>query len=244
MIEIDVESAFSSFVRRFGGEVLEDTFGTSLNTLNADYVFRDCNVIAELKRLVDDKSKDEDIQAKIQAKFDAWMDQGIIGPAYGNVVIDSSTLPIQCQRELIDVFRPPLRRRVLKANRQIRETAKLLGMPDAKGLLLVANDGNYALEADMAMYLLSRILGNDCRSIHSIIYFTVNMSAASPLTHKQVLVWVASSRKRLLEPVASEFLAELFEGWLTHLERLRGESIDRIVGSDNALEQIRYERNR
>ena len=240
MSQIDVETAFADFVRSFGGEVIEDTHGTSLPFPNADYVFKEQNIIGELKRLVDNKSKDEDIQAKIQAKFDAWMQDGTIGPIYGRNVINSHTLPERCQRELIDVFKPALQRRILEANKQIRETASFLGMPEVKGLLFIANDGNYALEADAALYLIGRILGNDCSSINSVVYFTVNMFASSPTTEKQVLVWVGANRRKIIEPVESQFIMGLFDAWRRHLEKLRDEPIEKILAEPADVESIKY----
>jgi hypothetical protein len=242
MSQIDVEASFAEFVRFFGGEVVEDSHGTSLPFSNADYIFKDQNVIGELKRLVDNKSKDEDIQAKIQAKFDAWMRDGTIDPIYGRVSISSHTLPERCQRELIDIFKPALQKRILKANKQIRETASSFGMPDAKGLLFIANDGNYALEADAAVYLIHRILGNDCSSINSVVYFTVNMTASSPVTEKYVFVWVHTSRKKIIEPVDHQFVMSLFDAWRSHLERMRNEPIEKILAKQGDLESIRYDK--
>ena len=241
MPKIDVENAFGDFVRAFGGEVLEDTYGTSLSYSNADYIFRDQNVIGELKRLVDNKSKDEDVQAKIEAKFDAWVQDGTVGPVYGRVVVESKDLPERCQRELLDVFRPALRRRILKANKQIRETALALGLPEAKGLLFIVNDGNYALEADAAVYLIGRILGNECSSINSVVYLTVNMIASSPLTDKQVFVWVHANRRGIIDPVDTQFVMKLFELWRAHLEYLRKEPIEALLLENKNLERIRYD---
>ena len=240
MLEIDVEKAFADFVRSFGGEVLEDAHGSALPFANADYIFRGENVIGELKRLVDNKDKNEDIQAKVQAKFDKWMLDGTIGPIYGRVVINSHSLPEKCQRELIDLFKPALQKRILKANKQIKQTASFLGLDQPKGLVFIANDGNYALEADAAVYLIGRILGNHFKAINSIVYFTVNMFASSPQTEKPTLVWVHASRKAVVSPVDDEFVMRLFDGWRSHLARLRDEPIDKIVGHFPELDRVRY----
>ena len=243
MIRIDVEKSFADFVRLFGGEVVEDIYGSSLSFSNADYIFKKQRVIAELKRLVDDKNKDENIQSKIQAKFDLWMRDGTIGPIYGRNIINSRTLPEKCQRELIDIYKPALRRRILKANQQIRETASAFRMHDAKGLVFIANDGNYALEADAAIYLISRILGNGCSSINSVVYFTVNMIASGPMTSKQIFIWVHANRKAIIEPVDSKFVMQIFDSWRTYMEHLRNESIEKILMDRPALDQIRYDKN-
>jgi hypothetical protein len=43
-------------------------------------------------------------------------------------------------------------------------------------LLIIANDENYALEVDAALYLIGRILGNQHHRVNSVIYFTANYS--------------------------------------------------------------------
>lgn len=221
--------------------MVEDIHGTSLPFSNADYIFKDQNIIGELKRLVENKNNDEDIQSKIQAKFDLWMQDGTVGPMYGSSVVDSKTLPEKCQRELIDIFKHALQRRLLKANKQIRETAEAFGMPDAKGLVFLVNDGNFALEADAVIYLIGRILGHDCTSINSVVYFTVNMIASGPMTEKQVLIWAHANRKRILEPVDSDFVTRVFNSWCEYLGQLRNESIEIIDIDRPDLDQIRYD---
>lgn len=237
---VDVENAFADFVRSHGGEVVEDTFGTSLQTPNADYYFRGEGVIGELKRLVENQDESESLKARIQSRFDRWMSDGTIGVMYGRNAIQSHTLPEKCQRELIDLYRPNLRKRILKANKQIKETAKLLGLKQAKGILLIANDGNYALEADAALYLIGRILGTSCSSINSVIYFTVNMYASSPATPFPTLVWVHATRKNVLAPVSDGFVAGLFNGWHAYLQVLRNERIEKVSHVSSHIDQVRY----
>jgi hypothetical protein len=170
------------------------------------------------------------------------MEDGTIGPIYGRNIINSKTLPERCQRELIDLYKPALQKRILKANKQIRETADFFGMPDAKGIVFIANDGNYALEADAAIYLIGRILGQDCSSIHSFVYFTVNMPASGPMTDKEILVWVHANRRKILEPVDSDFVMNIFRSWRSFLEVLRGEHIEEITVDEPALDQIKHGR--
>lgn len=239
---VNVESAFADFVRRYGGEVVEDIVGSSPDFRNADYLFRSNGVVAELKRLVEDKSEDENIQRKIQQKFDRWMDDGTIGPIYGGVRIQSNTLPEKCQRELIDVYKPPIQRRVIKANKQIKATLNRFRIENGKGLLIIVNDGNYALEADAVLYLVNQILGERFRQINSVAYCTVNMFAASPMTLKPTLLWANASRS-CIPCVEEDFMMKLFRGWSSHLAELRGEPIEEILVHDHTLiKHIRYAR--
>ena len=70
--QIDVEKAFADFVRGFGGEVVEDIVGASPDFRNADYLFRSNRVVAELKRVVEDKSEDD----KASKKFSSGLING------------------------------------------------------------------------------------------------------------------------------------------------------------------------
>jgi hypothetical protein len=240
--QVDVESAFADFVRRYGGEVVEDLVGASPDFKNADYLFRSGGVVAELKRLVEDKSEDENIKRKVQQKFDSWISDGTVGPIYGRVRIQSNTLPEKCQRELMDIYKPPIRRRIIKANKQIKATIDRFRIQNGKGLLIVVNDGNYALEADAVLYLINRILGENFQQINSIVYCTVNMFAQSPMTPKPTLFWANASRASV-PCVEQDFVMSLFRGWSAYLAMLRGESIEQILLSDPALvECIRYAR--
>jgi len=67
-----------------------------------------------------------------------------------------------------------------KANRQIKETKKYFDAPDAKGLLLLVNDGNYMLTPAMMKYLLSRSLPKKYSGINSAIYISVNEELTTP----------------------------------------------------------------
>lgn len=241
-LQVEVESAFADFVRKYGGEVIEDLVDASPDFKNADYLFRLNGVVAELKRLVKDKSEDEKIKGKIQKKFDGWMNDGIIRPIYGRVIVQSNTLPEKCQRELIDIYKPSIQRRIIKANKQIKTTLDRFGIQNGKGLVIIVNDGNYALEADAALYLISRILGESFRQINSIVYCTVNMFAQTPMTSKPTLFWANASRASV-PSVETEFLMSLFNGWSAYLSELRGENIERILLNDPSLvESIRYAR--
>lgn len=240
---VDVETAFTDFVRRFGGQVVADLFGPSPDHPNADYYFPAATVIAELKRLTDDKREDQNIQAKVQRLFDQWMNDGTIQPVYGeHVQVDSKSLPESCQRALHEVYKPPIQRRIIKANKQIKATAQRLRLDTFYGLLVLVNDGNFALESNAILYQVWRILGKQFRHINNVIYFTVNMPATSPKTPKPTLVWAQASRKSL--PSADPaFLQSLWSGWRSYLQATTGEPIEEIRLSDvSELEHVRYNR--
>lgn len=232
---INVEEGLANVVRSMGGLVLEDSYGTSLPFKNSDYYFPSIGVAAELKRLVLDQESDPLAQGKIQAKFRQWIEDGTIGPVYGKVVVDSKTLPEKCQIELLDCFSGPLRKRISKANKQLKETLDHFNPTEPKGLLFIVNDGNYSLSPDIARHLIRRILGNDYSKINSVVYMTANLLGSSPLTERNVLVWAHMTRKAVVQPVDTQFVMSLYDAWHQHVEMARGEPIERI--SIDNLEQ-------
>ncbi len=237
---VDVQRTFSEFVRQNGGEVIEDTLQKSPDFKNADYLFRSPAIVAELKCLVENKAEDINIKSKIQERMNRWMANGIIPPIYGKIRIQSKTLPEHCQHELIDLYKPPIQRRINKANKQIKATLDHLKICNGKGLLILVNDGNYALEANAVLYLLNRILGKQFRYINSVVYLTVNMYGSSPLTLKPTLVWVHAFRPDV-PPIDSAFVNDLFRGWRIYLEKAKGEIIEEIwVNNNSAIKQIKY----
>ena len=168
------------------------------------------------------------------------MNDGTIGPIYGRVRVQSNTLPEKCQRELMDIYKPPIQRRIIKANKQIKATLDRFKIQNGKGLVIIVNDGNYALEADAVLYLINRILGESFHQINSIVYITVNMFAKSPMTPKPTLFWANASRPNV-PSVEQEFLMSLFSGWSAYLSELRGEAIEPILLNDPSLvESMRY----
>lgn len=229
--KVDVELAFDGFIREHGGEVVADIIERSPRFLNADYLFRYHEIVIELKRLVENKLEDRNIQAKIQHKFYGWIHDGTIPPFYGRCSIESKSLPEHCQRELLDVYATPMRRRIIKANKQIKATLEHFDFKKGKGILILVNDGNYALEPNVVMYLLARILGTNFHAINSVVYCTINLFSESFFSENPSLFWAHATRPSP-ESVSMDFTTNLFRGWQRYLERFRGEPIEEILLTD------------
>jgi len=241
---IDVDRAFTDIVRSYGGEVVADLVGPSPPYPNADYLFRSLGVVAELKRLAEDKSQDAALRAKISARFHRWMEQGLVGLAFGQVEIQSHTLPIQCQRELMAICAKPLKYLIETANRQIKSTIAKLNVQGGKGLLIVANDGNYLLEPDAALYLIGKALGSRHKSINSIIYFTVNVYVKSDQNSGPTLVWIHAARDTI-PSVDYHFVDNLFAAWRAYLSQVIGQNVGFVkLEGREAVSRLRLEKPR
>ena len=108
-----------------------------------------------------------------------WTRRGLIR-IYGRVRIDLQKLNPVPQREWLHTLQAPVERIVAKANRQIRSSKQSLVLPNAKGLLLIANDGN-CLHTSVTDYmiLVSRVLAKKMPTgerrfphIQGVVYFS------------------------------------------------------------------------
>jgi len=246
---IPVELAFDEFVTLFGGSKIsallskyEDLKGSP--PPNADYLFARDNVIAELKCLEKDTYSPEEFKEVFSSLINDWQDRGLLSwRLYGGpMLIQSRDLPIECQLELEQLINRRLRKVITKANKQIRLTKETLGLPNAKGLLLLVSDGNYFLRPEHVLPLAGRILRTRFSSINSVVYFTVNSAVDMPNLNRDGLIWIQSVRDNF-EPAAPEFLSRLRAGWFQHLALRLGVDIpEYIIDDDTLIEKMRFVR--
>jgi len=134
----EFEAVFREFVSGFGGEVLPEPSDTKI----ADYVFRKQDIVAELKCLMEDQTAAMNMKVA-QAVKDWWQKGGKIPPAYdSSKPLEISTAPREIADRWVEILKAPIENFIRDGNRQIRETKQRLNMPDAKGLLLIFNQGN------------------------------------------------------------------------------------------------------
>src|SRR5881396_1337838 len=172
--DIDVEQTFTDFVDEYGGEVSDRQRGRK--TLNADFVFHDAGVIAELKVLKEDPYKNKEFKKSHAKKEKTWIDKGWITPADLKKVTRIRDLPDRCARDIEKLYIRPLKTHVEKANEQIKSTKKQLNQPNHKGLMLLVSDGNFLLDPKNIRMALAGLFANGRYSgINTVSYLTVNV---------------------------------------------------------------------
>src|ERR1700731_3775784 len=134
MVSDNFEEVCRDFIRNFGGRVVPEGSDES-----ADFFLPQDNIVAELKILQVDARLEHD--TKLQGLVNDWTRHGLV-MVFGRTVISLQKLNPICQREWLHILKPPVERIHRKANRQIRATKHSLNCPSAKGLLLIANEGN------------------------------------------------------------------------------------------------------
>ena len=128
-----------------------------------------------------------------------------------------------------------------EANKQIKQTKKDQNLPDAKGLLLIANDGNFAWAPDMMAILLGSILSSeDFSAINAVVYFSVDVKIeGTPLG--EASFWIPWLRARAgKRSVSAEFLDRLNSAWMAHTSVFTGERVMEFQGDD--IYSMRFKR--
>ena len=240
---VALQSIVDPFVIGLRGELVSDLTGNNNPPPSADYLFRQHNVIAELKALEADTFGDS-FRRKLGDRVVDWQRRGQV-LVYGTARVDSHRLPPQCQQELMDLMATPLQRIVKAADGQIASTKNILGLSTARGLLWVASDGNRDLEPDTVWFLLTRILrktqqdgSRQYRHIHGMVYFSPRMIAEMPQTTLPVLFWFGGSRDDGDQEM-TDLLGLLGAAWPKYVASAQRVQLH-LVEKKNTLSDLRF----
>lgn len=170
----EFEDRFTLFVESIAGERIGPLLPDQANRpLNADYLLWDRSVVAELKCLTQDHFSDRLVGEKIAAKLTLWRDSGVIPvERFKSGVVTLDGLDPKYAWEIEAIFNAPLKNAVKHASSQIRKTKEVLGLPDAKGLVIVVNLGERTLrDPGTAAGRLGAVLRRHTNTLHSYFYF-------------------------------------------------------------------------
>ncbi|QHN03085.1 hypothetical protein FTO74_06655 [Granulicella sp. WH15] len=231
-----LQSIIDPFVKGVGGEIVSDLIGNKNLPSNADYLFRAHNVIAELKSLQTGGFA-ESFHRKFAELLGKWDRQGRLR-VYGTVQLQSSKLPADCRQEMFALMGESIRKHVIAdANKQIKSTKSLLNMPDAKGLLWVAHDGNEDFQPDVVWYLLLQTLQKKKESgdpayssIHGLAYFNPRMPAKVPQASEPALFWFSGTRKPDRDKDIQACLSHLSNSWPKYVTWAQGIKVRDVEG--------------
>ncbi len=177
-----LETRVTSFIESFGGEVVAKLLkkGGDLPK-NADFLLFDRTVVAELKCLEKDYFSAHDVERKLTALVNGWIRSGILrDDQIQNGKFSVNDLSEICALQTLEVFAKPIREAITHANNQIKETKRHFDLPTARGLILIANDGNRSLNPDLVMHILGRLLRARFSALDSFVYFAPDMQITVP----------------------------------------------------------------
>jgi hypothetical protein len=214
----DFEAVFARFIERIGGEILATGPEES-----ADFMFRRDRIVVELKTLQQDQ-RDEHVR-KLTVLINTWTQKGQLRIC-GTPVISLRKMHPEPQREWLHLLEAPIEGIVRKANRQIWLTKNRERMTDAKGLLLIVNDGNMLHTAPLVfMNLVARILQRRTAQgerkyshIRGVVYFSYRISAAG----EPNLFWVPGTLEPAADADLQAFQNKLRTEWFAYFARIIG----------------------
>lgn len=232
-----VEYQFTSFVRGFGGEVVADLLPHDKpSPLNADYFLFGREVVAELKCLEQDYFRAARVGEKLTALANEWVRAGLLGfEQLATGRFSTETLPEKCALQAIAVFAKPLKAAVVHANKQLKATKAHFQLPNAKGLLIIANDGNFSLNPELTMHVLGRLFREHFSAIESYIYFAPRLATRIPGVAEHARIWISGPTRGAGTGVSSELMKRIEERWHQYVRSRFGGGMKRIDTDDPQL---------
>lgn len=221
---IDVELELSRAIRSIGGQRVDELLGKKPGISNADFCFSHQRVIAELKCLEVDQISSDEFVRKASAIHAKYVSSGLIKPlAVGRRRITTDGLPEDMRLEIARLYATPIIRAIKKAHEQIEQTADRLKVGGPwKGLLILVNNGNTALDPEHIRWSLAECFSTTALpSIHHIIAFTVNLPSNATYRGMEVHAWISAGARSEGEKLHA-FAQDLHDAWCTHLSNITG----------------------
>jgi hypothetical protein len=200
------EPHWNEFVQNVGGQLVAPLIKRE-GVKNADYMFHDAKVIAELKVLETEFAQTAGIRAKLES----------LANAHPGV----SPYDLSLREELYRILRVPLTRIITKANRQIKETKQELQLTDWRGILICVNDNFRGFPPGLVTGMLGRILGGTCyRGVDALIYQT-NHYVELPDNPYACLLWAPMYSESASDDLV-RFVNDLGREWRRYAEIVDG----------------------
>jgi hypothetical protein len=221
LLNTDFENYFKGFVAHMGGVVLPEGESES-----ADYHFPHDGIIGELKIL--ERDARAEYAKRLEELSASWMKRGLL-IVFGTVKISLQTVNPICQREWLNLLQPPIERILRKANSQIRSSKVALNAPEAKGLLLIANNGNLLhTSPEDYMNLVARALAKKTQNgepqfphILGVVYFSYKVMAAG----ENAPFWYAGNTNPNGDEQMQGLQNQLMKGWWDYFGRTTRQNI-------------------
>ena len=227
-----VEATWREFVRSVGGQVIEDLVPEPRNFQNADFLFNEQGVVAELKEIETEFS----LSPAFANGFDRIMQRLVEeDPDWRPSLFGgNSATPSWFNVELIRIFRPAISRILKKANNQIKETKAKFNIKSPTGVLLLVNDGFTSTSPFMVRALACDILANSYSSIDALVYLTVNRYVEIAGSDEPKLLWVPSYGPNAGDDLV-KFIDTLGGQWFDFLESKIGPFTSRTSLDDSSV---------
>jgi hypothetical protein len=189
---VKIEQSFNQLVIDSGGQLVSSLDSNLILSDNADYYFDSPTVIAELKCFQKDLFNDEEDIQRIFSYFEKWKSKKLIEEGDElKIIFGTKKIPKECWPDLITSASKTIERAIHKGNKQIKETKLFLKKPNAKGLLLLCNDGNYFIQNNNFITLICNLMTRKFLNseIDGFVYFTYNQTSIIPDSELDWQLW-------------------------------------------------------
>lgn len=220
---LPVEKTFDAFVAEFGGKKISDLIENKAQMpLNADYLFEDHNVIAELKTLEGIYSGPDAIKQVTQAYIDA----GCAGSDVMGLLLRKEPVPKAAARLMQKRVRRSIEQRIKQARKQLRKSKAVFGKGDTKLLILIAMDQQPLFGHRTMLFNLAKIMGDNYADVHTdgVVYLNPNMPTKISPDSMEFSGWYPFYRDDDVNDELSDFVNLLGNKWLNYYGKQVGET--------------------
>ena len=189
----EVEKYFSDFVEFYGGKIIDKLGENLADRPNADYLFEQPKLVAELKCFEKDIFSGKDEFPRIEKLLHKWTNKKMISDSQlRNYIFKGGPLPSKCSKEMIEVASKTIERSIHKGNKQIEISKSTFNIPNSRGALFLINDGNYFFTNEQFLGVISNILKRKYPhpSFDVIVYLTLNQTSRNLINQLDYTVWV------------------------------------------------------
>lgn len=189
----NIEELFSEYVEFYGGKVVDKLKENKTDRQNADFLFEQPNIVAELKTFEKDIFGEPEDFSRLTDLFEKWIENGwMTEEDLRNYTFKGKQLPQKCISNWIERASKTIERAIYKANKQIEETKKTFGKDDANGIVFLINDGNYFFANQGFLAVISNIIDRKFKqsNFDVIIYLTINQVTFKKGSKLDYTVWV------------------------------------------------------
>lgn len=228
---LSTEKIFDRFVESVKGERLSLSLPKNPSFKNADYRFKNDNVIAELKTIQTDFGKTDSFRNKHIELVMKYLSENRMTLS---ALFDNREKPPEFIKDFLYLFRRALSRIIEKANKQIKETKKELDLGSSSGVLLLINDNFLSLEPQFIIKIICEILTHSYSSIDAFVYLTLNHYVDIPNDDYARLLWIPFYSEKASDTLVC-FVDNLGSKWFKFLEKEGGKFDSKIVTDDRRL---------
>jgi hypothetical protein len=203
------EARFDEFIKDLGGKRIPPA--STPGEMRADYIFHrsatlSIDVVLELKSMEEEGY--EPYLARLKEMVSDWIKTGKL-IVVGQVAINYRDLSPELRSDWDAILNPFAQNLIRKANRQIKKTKADLSLPDAKGVILCVNEGNYAHFPTDFLTLVNRLFDpkrQQYTSTDSVEYFSApGVGLASVAGVPAGAGWFIGAQREPKDPALESF---------------------------------------